>query len=92
MFTLQSRRKIKPVPATTLGKAAHKQGKGRRAAESLGRKWSLAGGLRERSRPRRAGLSRNDLNSKICSLEKTLKGSEKKVKSRNGQMAFVYTG
>lgn len=49
-----------------------------------------AGGLREGSRLRRAGLSRNDLKRKICSSEKTFKNSEKKIKSRSGEIAFKY--
>lgn len=41
-----------------------------------------AGRLREGSRPRRAGSSRNDLKSKIHSLEKTLKRVQRRKYNR----------
>lgn len=72
MFMLQSGRKIRPVLATTTGKA-RRSGKGRR-------KWPLLDASRKRLR--RAGSSKNDLKSKICSLEKTDFRDENKIKER----------
>lgn len=71
----------------TAGKAVHKQGKGGgRPSPEEEEEMASAGGLKG-SRPSRAGSSRNDLTSKICSLEK--KGFREKNKIRKW-FYFIY--
>lgn len=86
MFTLQSGRKIRPAPATTLGKAVHKQGKGGGRPSPEEEEMASAGGLKG-SRPSRAGSSRNNLTSKICPLEK----KEFREKNKIRKWFILYT-